>query len=211
MKRRILIFGTAAALYSILMAVVWDIGTRQAHEKTEWQLDYGVIDVHDTVAGAIDTMLGHVARTAVRHIGYAHHMPMDRMAAGAKELDIDSQLEMAADYCGDLFTEKKLLHSPAGAVFARDGFGEKDREILDAICYHTTGRGNMSALEKIVYLADKIEPARTYMDLEPIRKAAQTDLDEATRMTALAIKAKFDRQERPTHPSTVDMLRDLGI
>lgn len=71
------------------MAVVWDIGTRQAHEKTEWQLDYGVIDVHDTVAGAIDTMLGHVARTAVRHIGYAHHMPMDRMAAGARELDID--------------------------------------------------------------------------------------------------------------------------
>ena len=72
MKRRILIFGTAVALYSILMAVVWDIGTRQAREKTEWQLDYGVIDVHDTVAGAIDTMLGHVARTAVRHIGYAH-------------------------------------------------------------------------------------------------------------------------------------------
>ncbi|MCR5490233.1 MAG: bis(5'-nucleosyl)-tetraphosphatase (symmetrical) YqeK [Saccharofermentans sp.] len=129
----------------------------------------------------------------------------------AKELDIDSQREMAADYCGDLFTDKKLLHSPAGAVFARDGFGEKDREILDAICYHTTGRGSMSALEKIVYLADKIEPARTYMDLEPIRKAAQTDLDEAVRMTALAIKAKFDRQERPTHPSTVDMLRDLGI
>ena len=129
----------------------------------------------------------------------------------AKELDIDSQREMAADYCGDLFTDKKLLHSPAGAVFARDGFGEKDREILDAICYHTTGRGSMSALEKIVYLADKIEPARTYMDLEPIRKAAQTDLDEAVRMTALAIKGKFDRQERPTHPSTVDMLRDLGI
>lgn len=129
----------------------------------------------------------------------------------AKELDIDSQREMAADYCGDLFTDKKLLHSPAGAVFARDGFGEKDREILDAICYHTTGRGSMSALEKIVYLADKIEPARTYMDLEPIRRAAQTDLDEAVRMTALAIKGKFDRQERPTHPSTVDMLRDLGI
>ena len=89
MIRRILIFGTAAVLYGILMAVVWEICTRQAHTKTEWQLDYGVIDVHDTVAGAIDTMLGHVARTAVRHIGHAHPMPMDRMAAGAKELDID--------------------------------------------------------------------------------------------------------------------------
>ena len=129
----------------------------------------------------------------------------------AKELAEDSQREMAQDYSGDMFTEKKLLHAPAGSVFARDGFGEKDKEILDAICYHTTGRGNMPILEKIVYLADKIEPARKYMDLEPIRKAAKTDLDEAVRMTALAIKGKFDSQGREQHPLTVDMLRDLGI
>lgn len=129
----------------------------------------------------------------------------------AKELDIDSQREMAADYCGDLFTDKKLLHSPAGAVFARESFGEKDVEILDAICYHTTGRGNMSSLEKIVYLADKIEPARDYMDLVPIRKMAESDLDEACRMTALAIKAKTESLGKVIHPSNVDMLRDLGI
>ena len=129
----------------------------------------------------------------------------------AKELAEDSQKEMASEYSGDLFTEKKLLHAPAGAIFAHDGFGEKDKEILDAICYHTTGRGGMSSLEKIVYLADKIEPARQYMDLSPIRAAAQTDLDEAVRLTALAIKGKFDRQGRQTHPATVDMLRDLGI
>ena len=129
----------------------------------------------------------------------------------AKELDIDSQREMAADYCGDLFTDKKLLHSPAGAVFARDGFGIKDKEILDAICYHTTGRGNMSVLEKIVYLADKIEPARNYMDLAPIRKMVEKDLDEACRMTALAIKAKTESNGKVIHPSNVDMLKDLGL
>ena len=129
----------------------------------------------------------------------------------AKELDIDKQRELAREYSENLFTDKKLLHSPAGAVFARDGFGEQDRETLDAICYHTTGRGNMSVLEKIVYLADKIEPARTYMDLSPIRKAAETDLDEAMRMTALSVKDKFEKQGRDIHPLTVDMLRDLGI
>jgi nicotinate-nucleotide adenylyltransferase len=118
---------------------------------------------------------------------------------------------MAAEYCGDLFTDKKLLHSPAGAVFARDGFGEKDKEILDAICYHTTGRANMSALEKIVYLADKIEPARNYMDLAPIREMVKTDLDEACRMTVLAIKAKTESNGKVIHPSNVDMLRDLGL
>ena len=88
-KRRILIFGTALALYAVLMAVIWEISTRHARTNTEWQLDFSVLDVHDTVAGAIDTMLGHVARTAVRHIGTAHAMPMERMEDGAKELDID--------------------------------------------------------------------------------------------------------------------------
>ena len=89
MKRRILIFGTALVLHVVLMTIISAINDQQARTNTEWQLDYSVIDVHDTVAGAIDTMLGHVARTAVRHIGTAHAMPMERMEAGAKELDID--------------------------------------------------------------------------------------------------------------------------
>ena len=89
MKRRILIFVAAFAIYAAFISVAWVIGTRQAEKNTEWQLDYAVIDFHDTVAGAIDTMLGHVARTAVRHMGSAKPLPMERMAAGAKELDID--------------------------------------------------------------------------------------------------------------------------
>ena len=89
MKRRLMIFGGVFALYAALMFVTWSIGTRQAEEKTEAQLDYGVLDVHDTVAGAIDTMLGHVARTAVRHVGRPKPMSVEQMEAGAKELDID--------------------------------------------------------------------------------------------------------------------------
>ena len=89
MKRRIAIYLGALALYAALMAVAWVVGTKSAREKTEAQLDYAVMDVHDTVAGAIDTMLGHVARTAVRHIGKPHRMSIERMAEGARELDID--------------------------------------------------------------------------------------------------------------------------
>ncbi len=89
MKRRLLIFGIAFAIYAVLIAVAWEIGTHQAEKSTEWQLDYAILDLHDTVAGAIDTMLGHVARTAVRHIGEPKAMPRERMIAGAKELDID--------------------------------------------------------------------------------------------------------------------------
>ena len=89
MKRRLLIFGSALAIYAALIAVAWEIGTYQAAKNTEWQLDYAVMDLHDTVAGAIDTMLGHVARTVVRHIGEPIPMSRERMMAGAKELDID--------------------------------------------------------------------------------------------------------------------------
>ena len=88
-KRRIVIFGGMIALYAVLMTVTWVVSTSQAEESTDAQLDFSVLNLHDTVAGAIDTMLGHVARTAVRHIGSARVMPMSRMAASAKELDID--------------------------------------------------------------------------------------------------------------------------
>ena len=110
-----------------------------------------------------------------------------------------------------MFTDKKLLHSPGGATFARDKMGIEDKEILDAVCYHTTGRGNMSVLEKIVYLADKIEPSRTYTDLTDIRIAAESDLDQAMRMTVSSVRDKFIKQGRDIHPMTLDLMRDLGM
>ena len=129
----------------------------------------------------------------------------------AKELPIEEQTELAKRYSGNLFTEKKLLHSPAGAAFAMEQLGIEDREILDAICYHTTGRGDMSVLEKIVYLADKIEPSRDYTDLTPIRAAAEKDLDSAMRMTASSVRDKFVSQGRGIHPMTVLMMKELGM
>lgn len=89
MKRRILIIGIALALYAVLIAVTWELGTRQAVQKTESQLDFALLDFHDTVAGAIDTMLGHVASTAVRHIGKAQVLPIEKMVSVAHEFDVD--------------------------------------------------------------------------------------------------------------------------
>ncbi len=129
----------------------------------------------------------------------------------AKELDESLQKEMAYRYSGELFTEKKLLHSPAGALFALEEFGITDPDILDAITYHTTGRGNMSLLEKIVYLADKLEPSRTYADLEKERHTAFTDLDEALRMVAASMKRKFESRGQEMHPLSLDFMSDLGL
>ncbi|MCR4669987.1 MAG: bis(5'-nucleosyl)-tetraphosphatase (symmetrical) YqeK [Saccharofermentans sp.] len=129
----------------------------------------------------------------------------------AKELPLEDQMIMAKERCGDLFTEEKLLHSPAGAVFYGKVFGEEDPEILDAITYHTTGRGNMTLLDEIVFLADKIEPSRTYTDLSLMRKIAPTDLDGAARLCLESVVDKFKRKNRPLHPLTEDFMKSLGM
>ena len=73
-----------------------------------------------------------------------------------------------------------LLHSKAGLVVARDKYGINDEDILSSISNHTTGRPGMSLLEKIVFVADYIEPNRTNLPgLEQIRREAFTNIDAA--------------------------------
>ena len=72
-----------------------------------------------------------------------------------------------------------LLHAKAGIYIASTKYEIRDPEILNAIRYHTTGRENMSLLEKIVYIADFIEPNRKPLDdMNIIRKEAFEDLDK---------------------------------
>lgn len=92
-----------------------------------------------------------------------------------------SELESAED--------SPLIHAKAGSILAKEEYGVTDEDILHAICYHTTGRPQMSPLEKIVYIADYIEPGRHHMKrfgdgapmerLTQIRQMAFRDLDEA--------------------------------
>lgn len=73
-----------------------------------------------------------------------------------------------------------LLHSKVGAFLAREKYGVEDEEILNAICYHTTGRPNMTLLEKIIFLADYMEPGRDKApNLPLIRQLIFLDIDKA--------------------------------
>ena len=72
-----------------------------------------------------------------------------------------------------------LLHAKLGAYIAKAKYNVRDKEILSAITYHTTGKPDMTMLEKIVYIADYIEPARNKAPrLTEIRRLAFEDLDE---------------------------------
>lgn len=76
------------------------------------------------------------------------------------------------------YKNPELLHAKLSAVYAREKYDVKDEEILSAIAWHTTGRPKMSRLDKIIYIADYIEPNRSVLpEMEEIRKEAYTDLD----------------------------------
>ena len=72
-----------------------------------------------------------------------------------------------------------LLHAKLGSYLARKKYKIKDREVLDAIAYHTTGRPQMTLLDKIIYIADYIEPNRHEApNLQDARRLAFEDIDK---------------------------------
>lgn len=77
--------------------------------------------------------------------------------------------------------EKKspyLLHGLAGSIIAKEKMGINDEDILNAAIYHTTGRENMTLLEKIIYIADCIEPNRVFPGVEELRIITFDNLDD---------------------------------
>ena len=73
----------------------------------------------------------------------------------------------------------EILHGPIAAYRAKQELGIQDEDILNAMRYHTTGRVGMSKLEKIIYIADMIEPSRKFDGIETLREIAAQDLTKA--------------------------------
>ena len=76
----------------------------------------------------------------------------------------------------------ELWHAPVGAFLAGEEAGITDKEIVSAIRYHTTGRAGMALLDKIVFLADYIEPGRSFPGVDAVRECAEKSLDAAVFM-----------------------------
>ncbi|WP_273326687.1 bis(5'-nucleosyl)-tetraphosphatase (symmetrical) YqeK [Vallitalea guaymasensis] len=105
----------------------------------------------------------------------------------AKNLSDDKKLELCEKYNIEVTEEQKknldLIHAEIGSVMAKYEYEIDDEDILNAITYHTTGKPNMSNLEKIIYVSDYIEPGRTKApNLDEIRRVVIKDLDKALYM-----------------------------
>lgn len=102
----------------------------------------------------------------------------------------------------------KLYHAMCGKVYALKEFGVTDEDMLNAVRYHTTGRKNMSLLEKIIFIADFISAERDYDGVEIMREKAKRSLDEAiVEGLSFTIKDLIDG-EKIVHPDTLDAYND---
>ncbi|MGN0702314.1 MAG: bis(5'-nucleosyl)-tetraphosphatase (symmetrical) YqeK [Lentihominibacter sp.] len=102
-----------------------------------------------------------------------------------------------------------LSHSKVGAAFARCVFAIEDRDILNAISYHTTGRCGMTTLEKIVFLADAIEPGRDYPGVEAIREAAAVSLDRGCLKSLGGTIEFLESADKFIDKDTIDAFNDI--
>ncbi|OQB24169.1 MAG: Nicotinate-nucleotide adenylyltransferase [Firmicutes bacterium ADurb.Bin182] len=102
-----------------------------------------------------------------------------------------------------------LLHAKLGAVLAEREFGVKDNEVLSAICAHTTGKPCMTKLDKIIYIADMIEPSRDFSGVGLLRDYAEEDLDKALIASMEFSVRKMKEKGEPLHPMTGIALEHL--
>lgn len=104
-----------------------------------------------------------------------------------------------------------LLHGPLAATLVEQQLGLKDQEILAAITWHSTGRGGMSRLEQVVFLADKLDPEKDgyYPGLEGLPALAQQDLDRAMLSYIQWQIRHLLEQDGMIHPATIEAHNDL--
>lgn len=110
----------------------------------------------------------------------------------------------------DTFREVgNLAHGPAAAEYMKDVFGIEDEDMLNAVRFHTTGRKGMSLLEKIIFLADAIEPNRSYPGVNDLRAMSEQNLDKACLMSLQRTIEYVRSQGQDLDPRTLEAAEDL--
>ncbi len=190
--RRMLTFGCAAPfLPENVIGYIHEnelYGTQRSYRKLPMEkLEQTVISLLKTnrvahVLGCRDT-----AMQLAKHYGADE---IDAARAGilhdiTKALDGPHQLTLCREYgiIPHVFFQEnpKTLHALTGSLVAQRVFGENEA-VVSAIRYHTTGRAGMSLLEKIIYVADYMEPNRNFPGVERLRQLAFEDIDAALKL-----------------------------
>lgn len=124
-----------------------------------------------------------------------------------KEIPKEEQLQIMLD--GGIILDEvqshssKLWHPISGSVYIRDRLGIDDEDILNAVRYHTTGRADMSLLEKIIFIADFTSSERKYSGVEKMRKLSSKSLEGAMLYGLKFTLRDLSRREMTVHPDAL--------
>lgn len=140
------------------------------------------------------------AETAAILHDIAKYADVDWMKGIVREQKLDQRL---------LDWDAEILHGPVGAWIAETEFGITDADILNAIRYHTTGRAHMTNFEKIVYVADMIEPNRKFAGVNELRALAAEDLMKAFRACLLHTLGFLVATEQAIYPVSIECYNSL--
>ena len=129
-----------------------------------------------------------------------------------KKLNLSEQMALCARYDVALDdmerTTLKLLHAKTGAAVAQHVFGVQ-AAVSEAIKWHTTGKADMSLLEKVIYLADYIEPSRDFPGVDALRRKVYDNLDAGLAMGLEMTIEEMHELGEPVHPKTLEALQFL--
>ncbi|NJP40778.1 nicotinate (nicotinamide) nucleotide adenylyltransferase [Oscillospiraceae bacterium HV4-5-C5C] len=129
----------------------------------------------------------------------------------AKEQTLQLMREWSVTIPAAMRQSEATWHGPVAAQLIGRLFDVHDQAIEQAICYHTVLRAEASPLDKIIYLADKLEPGRTYSDLAPLRQIAETDLDQAVAACLKAAAQHLQTSGQVMNPLSQAALRDIFV
>lgn len=105
----------------------------------------------------------------------------------------------------------KLWHAVSGAAYLKNILGVTDSEIIGAVRYHTTGRANMSMLEKVVFVADFISDERDYDGVALLRAAAAESLEAAMLAGMVYTIQDLAQHQKPIHPDTLQAYNQIVL
>lgn len=153
---------------------MWDIDKIKAYlqenlKESRYNHTMGVVETAKALANINEVDIKKAEIAALAH-DVAKNMTIDEM----KKIIIDNNVELSYE----TLKTPELWHSIVAPIIGEKVFQIEDKDILNAMRWHTTGRENMTTLEKIIYMADMIEPKRNFHGVERLRKITFEELDK---------------------------------
>lgn len=178
--------------------VALELVEKQLTER-RYQHTLGVTESSIELANRYGADVKKAELAAIFH-DYAKFRPKDEMRGIIVSQGMTSTL---------LDFHSELWHAPVGAYLVEKEAGITNTEILDAIRYHTSGRVGMTLLDKVIYLADYIEPGRLFPGVDEVRETAKISLNQAVIEAMRNTIVFLMKKKQAVYPDTFHSYNDL--